>query len=512
MQHNTISNWNLTGEKTHYPRLTKSLTADVCIIGAGITGVTCAYCLAKKGFKPLLIEAGGISDGTTGNTTGKVTIQHDIIYSRILKKYGLDTARDYAASQQIALDFVKSVVFSESINCQLTENTAYIFARNEKEWEDVQKEHAAATSVGIASALLEKPTFPVENIGMMGFPAQAVFHPVRYVNALANAAVKRGAVIHGGTKAIKIEKTDDVVRVYCEDDIVIAAKHVVEATQYPLYDGPNVFFARLYPKRTYGIAVRAKGDWAEGSFISAGMPTRSFRTHLENGEKILIAVGDSHLTGRGARDMTVHFNNLMGYADRLAGVKEVLAMWSAQDYDTPDMIPYIGRTSERSNIYVATGFKKWGLSTGTLAGMMIADLIDKGSCRFEGLYSRTRGDLIAAPGKTLYGILSPIAELLKSKLEGTDDLSGLQPGEGRVIRFEGQKAGIYRDENDDVTILDITCTHMGTELRFNTAEKTWDCPAHGGRYDASGALLEGPPKDSLKILFRGKFDDLPTGT
>jgi Rieske Fe-S protein len=280
------------------------------------------------------------------------------------------------------------------------------------------------------------------------------------------------------------------------------------ATQYPFYDGPNLFFSRLYPKRTYGIAVTARRDWPNGSYINVGKPSRSFRTHIENGKRILIAVGDSHDTGRGYEGMALHYENLLQFAEEAAGVHEVLAMWSAQDYDTPDELPYIGRISERSNIYVATGFRKWGLSTGTLAGKMIAGLITEGGSRFEGLYSRTRSDLLSSPGKALIGAVNPVVELIKSKFEGVESIHNLKPGEGRIIRFKGEKAGIYRDENDGVTILDITCTHMGTELNFNTAEKTWDCPAHGGRFNTNGKLLEGPPKDPLKVLFRGKYDDL----
>jgi Rieske Fe-S protein len=186
-------------------------------------------------------------------------------------------------------------------------------------------------------------------------------------------------------------------------------------------------------------------------------------------------------------------------------------MWSAQDYDTPDKLPYIGRISDHSNIYVATGFRKWGLSTGTLSGMMISDLITTGSCKYEELYSRTRADFLTSPAKAISGAFVPVYELIKSKLEDTESLEDLMPGDGRVIRFEGEKAGIFRDFNDDVTILDITCTHMSTELNFNRAEKTWDCPAHGGRYSTEGKLLEGAPKHSLKVLFRGKYQDLVVG-
>lgn len=507
MNRNTVSYWNRTGLKTHYARLAESLSTEVLIIGGGITGVTCAYCLAQKGLRPVLIEAGDLCDGTTGNTTGKITIQHDIIYSKIIKKYGLDAARDYAVSQTEALNFIKNTAMGESFDCQLVENTAYIYASNESQFEAVEKEYNAAAKLGIGAELIEHPSFPVENHGMLGIKNQAVFHCVRYVEALAKAALSKGAVIYCGTKAKKIEN-DDILTIQCDNDVSIKAKHLVMATGYPIFDGPNLFFSRLYAKRTYGIAVKAKKEWPDGSFINAGKPTRSFRTHIENGKPILIVVGEGHDTGRGTDDMSGHFENLMQFADKLADVSEIVSMWSAQDYETPDQLPYIGRISDHSEIYVATGYRKWGLTNGTLAGNMISDLITTGNTRYEGLYSRTRSDFLSSPGKTLYGALSPVVELIKSKFEGTEDIANLQPGEGRIIRFKGEKAGIYRDKNDDIAILDITCTHMGTELNFNSAEKTWDCPAHGGRFNTEGRLLEGPPKDNLAVLFKGKYNDL----
>jgi glycine/D-amino acid oxidase-like deaminating enzyme/nitrite reductase/ring-hydroxylating ferredoxin subunit len=501
------SYWNRTAQKSHYPRLEQSISADILIIGGGITGVTCAYCLAEKGLKPVLIEAGALCDGTTGNTTGKVTVQHGVIYYKIREKYGLEAARDYAASQSSALDFVVNAAEAASIQCQLAQNTAYLYGVNEEELDTLEREYETARKIGIEAALLKDIDFPTGNRALLAYRNQFVFHPVRYVEGLAKAAKEKGALLHCGTKAVRLED-GDVKTVHCEGGLEIRAKHVAMATQYPFYDGPNLFYTRLYAKRAYGLAVRAKRDWPDGSYINVGDPSRSIRTHVEMGERILIVVGDGHDTGRGTEDMSLHYENLKKFAEEIAGVESVLAMWSAQDYDTPDELPYIGRISDRSNIYVAAGFRKWGLSNGTLAGMLIADLIASGNCRYESLFSRTRADLTSSLKKAFVGAVNPVLELIKSKLEGTEDLEGLKAGEGRVIRYDGQKAGIYRDENDNVTILDITCTHMGTELNFNNAEKTWDCPAHGGRYNLDGRLLEGPPKDSLKVLFQGKWKDL----
>jgi len=507
LENSNVSYWNKTTEKTDYPPLNRDIETDILIIGGGITGVTCAYCLAKKGLNPILIEAGELCDGTTGNTTGKITIQHGIIYSNIAGKYGDEAASVYAQSQNSALNFVRDTVKRESIDCQLMPDTAFVYASAISDRASVEKEYETAVRLGIDAELILKPGFPSGNFGMLGFKNQLVFHPVRYVTALAKASVARGAEIHCSTKAIKVED-GDIKTVYCENGISVRAKHLVMATQYPIYDGPNLFFARLYAKRAYGIAVRAKRDWPDGSFINTGEPTRSIRTHVENGNRILIVVGENHFPGRGQKDMEEHYQNLIAFASDIAGVDEVIAKWSAQDYDTPDQIPYIGRISDDSNVYVASGFGKWGLSNGTLAGNMISELISTGSCDYEGLYSRTRKDFLSSPGKAITEIFTPIGELIKSKLEGSEDISDLGRGEGRVIRFDGQKAGIYRDLDDSVTILDITCTHMKTELNFNNAEKTWDCPAHGGRFNTDGKLLEGPPKHNLEVLYRGQYENL----
>lgn len=507
MNDNTISYWNKTAEKLKYPRLEKNLETDTLIIGGGITGITCAYCLANKDVNTVLIEAEGLCDGTTGNTTGKVTIQHDVIYSKIEEKYGFDFSKAYADSQSEALAFVRKQAVAESIDCQLSKSTAYIYALTEAEKEDLRREYEAALKLGIDAVLINKSDFPVQSKGVLVFNNQAVFHPVRYVEALAKSAASKGAEIYCKTKAIKVED-NDIKTVICENGVTIKAKHLVMATQYPIYDGPNIYYTRLYAKRAYGIAVDAKRDWTDGSFISAGDPSCSVRTHIENDKKVLIVVGEEHATARGEEDTELHYKRLIEFAEDIAGVNEVLAHWSAQDYNTPDQIPYIGRISDKSNVFVATGFKKWGLSTGTLAGNMISALITTGNCKYEHLYSRTRHDMLNSANIVFTEVFASVGELIKSRFENVEDLHGLKKGEGRAIRFKGKRAGIYRDEEDNIIILNISCEHMTTGLNFNPAEKTWDCPAHGGRFTTDGKVIEGPPKDNLKILFKGKYSDL----
>ncbi len=505
MEH--ISYWHQTQKPRDYPRLEKDLQTDVLIVGAGISGVTAAYCLTQRGIKPVVIEAETVCSGTTGNTTGKLTIQHNIIYGSLMEKYGIDDARDFARSQTKALRFAAETVQKYGMDCQMANSTAFIWAasaNNEKEM--LLAEYEAARRLEIPAEWIDKPAFPKGSKALLGFAGQAVFHPVRYVQGLLNAAVANGAAVYTRTKAVGVED-GDLITVVLENGAAIRCRHLVQATQYPLYDGPNVFFTKLYARRDYGIAVEANGNWPEGSYINIGEPTRSIRTHVENGKRILIVVGDTHFPGRDEKDTGDHYAHLAEFADKIAGVKSVLARWSAQDYQTPDQIPYIGRLSDASNIYVATGFRKWGLTCGTLAGMMIAQLIDTGRCDYQDLYSGGRADFAKSLGKVASEVFAGVGELIKSKFEGTGDGAAVNKGEGRPIRFDGHKAGVYRDENDRVTVLDISCTHLGTELNFNTSEKTWDCPAHGGRFATDGKLLEGPPKNPLPVLFSGSYGE-----
>ena len=500
------SYWHMTQRPVEYPRLEKDLETDVLIIGGGISGVTAAYCLVQRGIHPVLIEAQTLCSGTTGNTTGKVTLQHGVIYANLMEKFGIDVAREFARSQMDAIKFAQETICKHSIECQIAESTAYMYAMTPEEKDALLSEYEAAKRMDILAEWAAKPTFPPKAKALLGYPGQAVFHPVRFVQGLANAALNGGAKIHTHTKAAKVEDGDPIT-VTLDNGAIICCRHLIQATQYPIFDGPNVFYTRLYAKRDHAVALVAKGNWPEGSFINIGEPVHSIRTHIENEKKIMILVGESHATGREQERGNLPHERLLDFAEKLVGVDKVLAKWSAQDYQTPDQIPYIGRISDHSNIYVATGYRKWGLSSGILSGMMLAELIDTGHCNYESLYARNRPDISSSMGKVVTEVFASVGQLVKSKFESTNDADDLQKGEGRSIRFRGQRAGVYRDEKDHVTVVDNTCTHMGTELNFNAAEKTWDCPAHGGRFKADGRLIEGPPKDNLKVLFQGSYGD-----
>lgn len=512
----TVSYWNKSADRKKYARLENDTEIDILVIGGGITGVSTAYHLGKSGANVILIEENQLCGGTTGNTTGKITIQHGIIYSRLYNTLGVDTAKMYAQSNQLAVDFVKRIVRTEKLDCNLEENTACVFASSKEQIEFVENEYKTAKIIGIDAEYIENANFPPNNFAMTSFKNQLVFHSVRYIEELARLVTQLGVKIYEHTKAVKVEdkssiKDDGYIYVTLENQKVIKAKHVVLATQFPIYEGLDLYFTRLYPKRTYGIAATHKNQvsFTDNCYINAGDPGRSIRTHFENGKHVLIVVGEGHTTSR-SDDMQVHFENLKDYAHKLVGDCDVVAKWSAQDYKTPDDMPYIGRITKGSNIFVGTGYGKWGLSLGTLAGMIISDIIINGNSKYEDLYSPSRinilsgSNVIASANTLVKEVSGQVKELISSKFKRADYTLNLKPGEASIIVFDGKKVGAYVDEDNVLTILDITCTHMGCTLGWNSAEKTWDCPCHGGRFSPDGTLLEGTPKNPLKIIYKEK--------
>ncbi|MFT9077659.1 FAD-dependent oxidoreductase [Ethanoligenens sp.] len=503
MENYTQSYWEKTAGCAAFPALEADTEADVLIVGGGITGVSCAYHLAKAGATVLLLESGTLGCGTTGKSTGKVSTLHGALYGRLCKLPGKAEAVQIACTQRDAVAFVKQFALSSDMDCGFAESDAYLFARNEDERQLVENEFEAIKSVGIDARFLFRPDFPPQNICTTVLYGQAVIHPLRYLQALAAAAANKGAKCCEHTKVVQV-RAGKTVEAVCENGVRIKSHHLIVATQYPFFENFGAYFTRLYPRRSYGVAVEPERPWPAGSYISAGDPIRSVRTVIDNGKKILLVMGDGHITGRDTReqDGERHFEALTTYAEKLAGPFSLLARWSAQDYQTPDGIPYIGPSAPQSNIYVATGFNKWGLSNGTLAGILLTDWITTGKSARGAPYDPAR--LHLAGTATMAGELSgQVGAMVQSKLKKPGRAEDLQPGEGGIVLFEGKKAGAYRHPDGRLTVLDITCTHLGCTLTWNEAEKSWDCPCHGGRFTAEGRQLEGPPPVRLRIYYQG---------
>ena len=255
----------------------------------------------------------------------------------------------------------------------------------------------------------------------------------------------------------------------------------------------------MYQERAYAVVVKAKESFPGGMYINAETPTRSLRSlPTTDGERILI-VGEKHKTGHG-QDLAKHYQNLMNFAQELFTVEEFPYRWSTQDCTTLDDIPYIGQmTSERPNLYIATGFRKWGMTNSTVSGMMLRDLIVKGESPWQDVYSPSRFNAASAV-KFIVQNSDVGVNFISGKLKPMQDISTVKPGEAHIAEVDGHRAGVYKDSNNAFHVVDTTCTHMGCEVQWNDAEHSWDCPCHGSRFTVDGQIVEGPAMKALERL------------
>lgn len=487
----TIPYWLDTTEDTDYPKLMEDIEVDAAIVGGGLAGITTAHLLKKEGLKVAVIEADRIAKATTAHTTAKITSQHTLIYDKAIKTFGKELAQQYADANQYAIRFMEDVIKTNNIECDFEVQPAYVFTQDKNYVEKIENEAKAAKSLGIPSEYVLTTPLPFPVLGAMRFDGQAQFHPRKYVLVLAKQIPGNGSHIFEGTRAVDIEE-GKICEVKTVDGKKIKAKYVVIASHYPFYDGKGMYFARMYPERSYLLAFRIEGAPPEGMFINVETPGMTIRSHPHEGEKLLIFGGESHKTAHGENTST-HYDNLRTQVKQIFTVKEELYHWSTQDYHTLDEIPYVGKlTSETQNIFVVTGFRKWGMTNSTAAAIIIKDLIVKGESPWQDIYSPQRGTTVKAAGTFIVQNADVAVQLISGKLENPDDKLDIKEGEGKVVEYKGKRTGAYKDQDGKLYLVDLTCTHMGCELKWNDAEKSWDCPCHGSRFNYDGDIIEGP--------------------
>lgn len=329
---------------------------------------------------------------------------------------------------------------------------------------------------------------------------QAQFHPLKYLLHFINEIKAQGGLIFEQTPAIDI-MTGPRAKVITKIGHKITCNHMIIATHFPFEDKAGFYFARMHVERSYVIGVKTKHEFPSGMYINAEQPTRSLRYTTMNGDKLVLFSGDHHKTGQGIATIK-HYEALEAFADETFGIKEIPYRWSAQDLITSDKVPYVGTlTNNYPNIYVATGYRKWGMTNGTAASLMLSDLILGKSSPYEQLYSPAR--FHANPD--LKQLITDNADVAKHLFKGKFEMVKRQPedlanDEGAVVSVNGTRAGAYRDPEGGLHIVDTTCTHMGCELEWNNGERTWDCPCHGSRFSIDGDVVDGPAEKPLKKL------------
>ncbi|MFJ6673485.1 FAD-dependent oxidoreductase [Actinosynnema sp. NPDC091369] len=484
--------WSDSIPHGRFPTLTGETAVDVAVVGGGITGATTALLLKRAGLRVVLVEADRVGSGVSGNNTAKVTALQSTVYSTIERKQGAEAAADYADGNMAAVERVASLVSELGIDCDLRRMPAYTFAFDEESRDAVEQEARAAAKAGLPVArdrgeLMGVP-FPVA--AAVRLDDQLAIHPVKYVRGLAEAVDGDGSRVYEAGRVLRIEDGTPS-RVHTDQGTVVAER-VVVATHYPILDR-GLYFARLEPMRSYCVAVRlASGTPPTGLAISTGSPSWS----LSSSGDLLIVCGQGHATGSSPGEP---YEELTKFAAEHWDIAEVTHRWSAQDPTSYDNLPMIGPYTPGSNtLYGATGFMKWGLSNGTMAAELLTDLIVGRDNPLAARFSPHRLTLGATP--KLAKLNAKVAvDLVGDRLKSAevDTVADVPVGEARVVRDGTGKAGVYRDEAGGVHGVSLRCTHLGCLVRFNPAERSWDCPCHGSRFDVDGAVLEGPATKPL---------------
>ena len=488
--------WMADTEGPSYPPLEDDASVDVAVVGGGIAGVTAARHLKDAGLSVAVIESNGIGSGTTGRSTAKLTSQHGLVYRDLISDHGEDRAWQYARANEAAIDEVESRVDEHGIDCDFQRTEAYTYTTDAGGRSKVSQEVEAAKRLGLPASYTETTDLPYEVEAAVEFKEQARFDPRAYVVGLAETIPGDGSHVYEGTKATGIERGR---RPRVETDRgTVAAEDVVVATLFPFYDR-GLYFSRLTPKQSYVLAVRLAGGAPQGMYYRDGDPYFSVRPHPTGEASTVLVGGQNHRTGHGHHAME-KYRKLEAEARRKFDVEAVTYRWSTQDFVSADGVPFVGKLAPQTDhVYVATGFGGWGLTNGTAAGRLIADLVTGRENDWQEVYRPTRLPTVASARALVDHNAKAARHFLEDHLRSPrrPRLGELGPDEAAVVDGDDGPVAAYRDDDGEVHAVSAVCTHLSCNVQWNDAERTWDCPCHGSRFGYDGAVVDGPAADPL---------------
>lgn len=495
------SYWTDTTRVTNYPDLNKNIEADVCIVGAGIVGVSTAYFLSKNSnLKIVILDKDKVCMGVSANTTAKITSQHGLFYKYLIDEFGIDFAKNYLFSNEEAIKTISEIINKENITCDFEHQDAYVFATSDIELIKIKDEVKAVNSLGFNAEFIEKIELPVSNAkGAIKFPNQAQFNARKYVLGLLNLLEKRNIKIFENSKVDKIETGNKNI-VYA-NNYRIKTKYVVLATHFPILNFPGMHFLKMYQDKSYIIGAETTDKFFSGMYINSHDPVVSFRTAIyRENQRLLLIGGSGHKTGSNNIKLEDCYKNLENYGKGIFKNFSIKYRWSTEDCVTLDKVPYIGKFSKfMPNIFIATGFKKWGMTTSHVAANIISDKILGKKNNYENIYNSTRFNPIKNKKELYNNIKQTTYSLLINRFKKSKtSINEIQNGNGGIIKFNGQKVGIYKDEKGKIYAIKPYCRHLGCELSWNNLEKTWDCPCHGSRYMYDGKIIMEPTRKDLE--------------
>ncbi len=495
----STSIWMATANTPSQSRLKESIRTDICIIGAGIAGLTTAYLLGREGRSVVVLDDGVIGGGMTGRTTAHLTNAFDDRYVEMEKLHGAEASRLTAESHTTAIARINDIVSREKIDCDFQWLDGFLFGASADSVQLLDDELAACHRAGLTG--VEKvgraPLKAFDTGPALRFPRQAQFHPLKYMDGLARAAMRDGARIFGETHATKIEGGDDA-QVETTHGPVVKCEVVVVATNTPVNDRVAIH-TKQAPYVTYVIGVVVpKGSVTQALYWDTGDPYHYVRLQREDNRDVLIVGGEDHKTGQ-EHDGNERYARLERWTrERFPEMGEVAFRWSGQVMEPVDGLAFIGRNPlDEDNVYIATGDSGQGMTHGTIAGILLTDLIQGRSSAWEDLYSPSRIRLRSLPEYASENI--NVAGQYTDYVTPGDikSESELKPGEGAIMRDGVSKIAVLKDESGQVNKLTAVCPHLGCVVAWNSTERTWDCPCHGSRFSAEGRVYQGPANEDL---------------
>jgi glycine/D-amino acid oxidase-like deaminating enzyme/nitrite reductase/ring-hydroxylating ferredoxin subunit len=496
----TTSLWKRISEKTNYPKLTNDIEVDVAIIGGGITGITAALQFIGSGKKVAVLEAHRVGGITTGSSTGNLYVAVQPYYHNIISKFDVDTAKTIAQSREFAIDYIEKNVQTYNISCNFSRRPWFLYTYDENKISMLEKEVDAFKRIGHTLQYIDNLPLPFPFKKAVVMENQARFNPLQYVISLAKVLHQENVFIFENTPIIDLEEEQHLCTLNTIDGKKIRAENVIMATHTPI--GVNMTQLFTAPYRSYVVSIRLKNNrYPEGHFWSLDASDFITCTHAisENEPELLMASGSHHKVGQD-EDTSAHFRKLEKFLYQHFPVETIEYQWSAQHYQTADNIPYIGLANHHAkHTYLATGFFADGLTYGTVSGILVGDLIQQKENPWAKVYNSMRLTLGASAGFLIKENSNYFAQYYRDfpKSE-TEDYADLKPGEARVVELDREKWGVYKDEKAKLHIVSAVCTHMKCIIRWNNAEKTWDCPCHGSRFSTDGKVIEGPALVNLK--------------
>ena len=483
--------------RPRFPRLEGTIEVDVAIVGAGITGVTAAHLLKGEGKTVALVETAAVGYGATGYTTAKLTVGHSLIYDDLRSKFDDETARAYARSNQQAIEDVAAIVAGESIDCDLERTSNYVYTESEDAVEQIEKEVEAARAAGIAAELTTETDLPYPVRAAIRVDDQAQFHPLKYLEALADRIAGDGSHVFELTRVTDARSGEPCV--VETPSGAVRARHVIIATQLPILDR-GLFFAKAHPSKSYVVAAVVE-DAPRGMYMSSDEPSRSVRsTPTSEGRRVLIVSGESHKPGTDP-DTNERYAALEQFMQERFGVPRAEFRWSTHDYEPVDKLPYIGRLRRGDEkVLVATGYAKWGMTKSMLAARILTDTIAGRENDWSELYDSKRLSAKSTP-KFLKENADVGVRFFRDRLrprDGRDEIEQLKPGEGTIARVGVKQYAVYRDDEGQLHALSARCTHLGCIVGWNNADRAWECPCHGSRFATDGSVVQGPANKPLE--------------